>query len=53
METTYESSTVEMGRDGFDDLQSQLLNNKAEKTAAPQDIRKEPIKEREDRKSVV
>lgn len=47
MDTTYASSTVEMGRDGFDDLQSQLLNNKVDKTTAPQDIRKEPIKERE------
>lgn len=38
MEHTYEASTVEMDRSGFESLQEQLLNNKSEK-AESKDIR--------------
>jgi hypothetical protein len=39
MEHTYESTTVEMDRTGFDDLQDQLINNKVAKAEERQDIR--------------
>ena len=39
MEHTYEASTVEMDRNGFAELQDQLLNNKSQKTEADEDIR--------------
>ena len=46
MEHAYASSTVEMDREGFADLQDQLLNSKVDKTEASEDIRdKAPPKE--------
>jgi hypothetical protein len=39
MDHAYESSTVEMDRDGFSSLQDQLLNNKGAKNNPNQDIR--------------
>lgn len=46
MDHTYEATTVEMDRDGFADLQDQLLNSKVNKTEATEDIRqKAPTKE--------
>lgn len=42
MDHTYEASTVEMDRVGFNDLQDQLLNSKVSKTEASQDIRDKP-----------
>lgn len=46
MEHTYEATTVEMDRDGYADLQDQLLNSKVAKTEAAVDVReKAPTKE--------
>ena len=46
MDHTYEATTVEMDRDGFADLQDQLLNSKAAKAETTEDIRqKAPTKE--------
>lgn len=39
MDHTYDSTTVEMNRDGFSQLQDQLLNGKSNSTQATQDIR--------------
>ena len=39
MEHTYDATTVEMDRNGFADLQDQLLNNKSQKADVGQDIR--------------
>ncbi len=48
MDHTYDASTVEMDRTGFESLQNQLLNNKGAKTAPDQDIREktEPKEEK-------
>lgn len=45
MDHVYESSTVEMDNDGFDDLQQQLLNNKGAKAHPNQDIREAQAEE--------
>ena len=39
MDHVYESSTVQMDRDGFASLENQLLNNKGQKAEGNQDIR--------------
>ncbi len=39
MDHTYDASTVEMDKTGYDSLENQLLNNKGRKTDAVQDIR--------------
>jgi hypothetical protein len=50
MEHSYESSTVEMDRNGFDSLQEQLLNNKTEKPVS-KDIRDKSHQEESKRQS--
>lgn len=43
METTYQASTVELDSTGFDDLQSQIINNKGQKPDVDGDIRDKPV----------
>ena len=50
MEHTYEASTVEMDRNGFNSLQEQLLNNKTEKPES-KDIRDKAHQEESKRQS--
>ena len=41
MDQTYQATTIELNRDGFDDLQHQIMNNKGAKGGNP-DIRERP-----------